>query len=70
MFGKLESLNALCSASHQELCKKIHAAIDKIDESRYDIEAKVQKADIEVRTEKLVRLLIPNDGTLRSFLLL
>lgn len=42
-----------CSTCHQELCKKIHAAIDKIDESRYDIEAKVQKADIEVWTEKL-----------------
>lgn len=37
---------ALCL---QEICKKLHAAIDKIDEDRYDIEAKVQKADKEVR---------------------
>lgn len=33
----------------QEICKKLHAAIDKIDEARYDVEAKVQKADKEVR---------------------
>lgn len=33
----------------QELCKKIYAAIDKIDEDRYDAEAKVTKADKEVR---------------------
>lgn len=32
----------------QEVCKKLHAAIDKIDEERYDAEAKVQKADKEV----------------------
>jgi len=35
-------------AALMELCKKIHAAIDKIDEERYDIEAKVQKADKEI----------------------
>lgn len=56
---RLSETNALCSASHQELCKKIYAAIDKIDESRYDIEAKVQKADIEVRTEKRVTIIDP-----------
>lgn len=33
----------------QELCKKIYSAIDKIDEERYDAEAKVTKADKEVR---------------------
>lgn len=32
----------------QELCKKLHAAIDKIDDERYDAEAKVQKTDKEV----------------------
>ncbi|XP_008279953.1 troponin I, fast skeletal muscle-like isoform X3 [Stegastes partitus] len=31
-----------------ELCKKLQATIDKIDEERYDIEAKVQKADKEL----------------------
>lgn len=33
----------------QEICKKLQQAIDKIDEARYDTEAKVQKADTEVR---------------------
>lgn len=33
----------------QEICKKLHAIIDKIDEARYDAEAKVQKSDKEVR---------------------
>lgn len=33
----------------KEICKKLHLAIDKIDETRYDVEAKVQKADKEVR---------------------
>lgn len=37
-------------ACHQETCKKLHALIDKIDEDRYDIEAKVSKADKEVNT--------------------
>ncbi|XP_045893742.1 troponin I, fast skeletal muscle-like [Micropterus dolomieu] len=32
-----------------ECCKKLHALIDKIDEERYDIEAKVQKADKEIQ---------------------
>lgn len=36
----------------QELCKKIHQAIDKIDDARYDVEAKVQKADKEVRRRR------------------
>lgn len=33
----------------QEICRKLHAAIDKIDEARYDAEAKVQKMEKEVR---------------------
>ncbi|XP_029992486.1 troponin I, fast skeletal muscle-like [Sphaeramia orbicularis] len=40
-------------ATLMELCKKIHAAIDKIDEERYDIEAKVQKADKEIEDLKI-----------------
>lgn len=39
----------VCFVYQQEICKKLHAAIDKIDEARYDAEAKVQKADTEVR---------------------
>ncbi|XP_029009872.1 troponin I, fast skeletal muscle-like [Betta splendens] len=35
-------------AALMELCKKLHAVIDKIDEERYDAEAKVQKADKEI----------------------
>ena len=33
---------------HQEICKKLQQASDRIDEERYDSEAKVQKADKEV----------------------
>uniref|UniRef100_A0A3Q1ID73 Uncharacterized protein n=1 Tax=Anabas testudineus TaxID=64144 RepID=A0A3Q1ID73_ANATE len=36
-----------------EICKKLHAAIDKIDEARYDAEAKVQKTDKELEDLKL-----------------
>ncbi|XP_041795253.1 troponin I, fast skeletal muscle-like [Chelmon rostratus] len=36
-----------------EYCKKLHALIDKIDEERYDIEAKVQKADKEIEDLKI-----------------
>lgn len=32
----------------QDTCKKLHALIDKVDEERYDLEAKVGKADKEV----------------------
>lgn len=32
----------------QELCKKLHAKIDKLDEERYDMESKVGKCDKEV----------------------
>ncbi|KAK5621931.1 hypothetical protein CRENBAI_009189 [Crenichthys baileyi] len=40
-------------AALMEYCKKLHAAIDKIDEERYDIEAKVQKADKEIEDLKI-----------------
>ncbi|XP_029378695.1 troponin I, fast skeletal muscle-like isoform X1 [Echeneis naucrates] len=40
-------------AALMEICKKIHQAIDKIDEARYDAEAKVQKADKEIEDLKL-----------------
>lgn len=33
----------------QETCKKLQALIDKIDEERYDVAAKVQKGDVEVK---------------------
>ncbi|XP_014855513.1 PREDICTED: troponin I, fast skeletal muscle-like [Poecilia mexicana] len=36
-----------------EICKQLHAAIDKIDEARYDAEAKVLKADKEIEDLKL-----------------
>ncbi|KAG8012383.1 Troponin I [Nibea albiflora] len=36
-----------------EYCKKLHALIDKIDEERYDIEGKVQKADKEIEDLKI-----------------
>lgn len=38
-------------ACRQEYCKKLHSLIDKIDEERYDVEAKVQKADKEVNSD-------------------
>ncbi|MEQ2224243.1 hypothetical protein ILYODFUR_005510 [Ilyodon furcidens] len=40
-------------ATLMEYCKKLHAAIDQIDEERYDIEAKVQKADKEIEDLKI-----------------
>ncbi|KAL2093718.1 hypothetical protein ACEWY4_011030 [Coilia grayii] len=36
----------------QELCKKIHANIDKVDEERYDLEAKSTKGASEVEDLK------------------
>ncbi|XP_028305164.1 troponin I, fast skeletal muscle-like [Gouania willdenowi] len=36
-----------------ELCKKLHQAIDKIDDERYDAEAKVSKADKEIEELKM-----------------
>ncbi|KAK5621932.1 Troponin I, fast skeletal muscle [Crenichthys baileyi] len=40
-------------AALTEVCKKLHMAIDKIDEERYDIEAKVQKVNKEIEDLKL-----------------
>ncbi|XP_006805454.1 troponin I type 2a (skeletal, fast), tandem duplicate 4 [Neolamprologus brichardi] len=40
-------------AALMELCKKLHATIDKIDDERYDAEAKVQKADKEIEDLKI-----------------
>ncbi|XP_056137471.1 troponin I, fast skeletal muscle-like [Lampris incognitus] len=40
-------------AALMELCKKLHAALDKIDEDRYDAEAKVAKADKEIEDLKI-----------------
>ncbi|XP_008309886.1 troponin I, fast skeletal muscle-like [Cynoglossus semilaevis] len=40
-------------AALMEICKKIYQAIDKIDDVRYDVEAKVQKADKEIEDLKM-----------------
>jgi len=40
-------------AALMEVCKKLHAAIDKIDEERYDAEAKVGKANKEIEDLKI-----------------
>ncbi|XP_012688133.2 troponin I, fast skeletal muscle-like [Clupea harengus] len=37
----------------QILCKKIHQTIDKVDEERYDMEAKVAKTEKEIHDLKL-----------------
>ncbi|KAM9496343.1 troponin I, fast skeletal muscle-like [Clarias gariepinus] len=37
----------------QELCKKLHQNIDKVDEERYDLEAKVTKGDKEIEDLKI-----------------
>ncbi|XP_037622377.1 troponin I, fast skeletal muscle-like [Sebastes umbrosus] len=40
-------------ASLMEVCKKLHQSLDKIDEERYDSEAKVTKSDKEIDDLKL-----------------
>ncbi|XP_076861751.1 troponin I, fast skeletal muscle-like [Brachyhypopomus gauderio] len=40
-------------ADLQELCKKLQGKIDKIDEERYDMEAKVLKANKEIEDLKI-----------------
>ncbi|KAK5866794.1 hypothetical protein PBY51_011341 [Eleginops maclovinus] len=40
-------------AALMEICKKLHQALDKIDEERYDSEAKVKKSDKEIDDLKL-----------------
>uniref|UniRef100_A0A9J8ALN2 Troponin I type 2a (skeletal, fast), tandem duplicate 3 n=1 Tax=Cyprinus carpio carpio TaxID=630221 RepID=A0A9J8ALN2_CYPCA len=37
----------------QELCKKLHQQIDKVDEERYDLEAKVAKSNKEIEDLKI-----------------
>ena len=38
----------------QDICKKLHQALDKIDEERYDAEAKVGKTNKEVETLSVI----------------
>ncbi|XP_056272712.1 troponin I, fast skeletal muscle-like [Pseudoliparis swirei] len=40
-------------AALMEISKKLHLALDKLDEERYDCESKVQKADKEIDDLKL-----------------
>ncbi|XP_029009868.1 troponin I, fast skeletal muscle-like isoform X2 [Betta splendens] len=40
-------------AALMEFCKKLHLCLDKIDEERYDTEAKVAKANKEIEDLKL-----------------
>ncbi|KAM4734400.1 troponin I, fast skeletal muscle-like isoform 1-T2 [Anableps anableps] len=40
-------------ATLMETCRKLHALIDKVDEERYDLEAKVGKADKEIEDLKI-----------------
>ncbi|XP_034736193.1 troponin I, fast skeletal muscle-like isoform X2 [Etheostoma cragini] len=40
-------------AALMEICKKLYQAIDKVDEARYDAEAKVKKSDAEIDDLKL-----------------
>uniref|UniRef100_A0A3P9K5J8 Troponin I2, fast skeletal type n=1 Tax=Oryzias latipes TaxID=8090 RepID=A0A3P9K5J8_ORYLA len=40
-------------AALMEVCKKLHSALDKIDEDRYDAEAKVLKANKEIEDLKI-----------------
>lgn len=47
-FKKKSSKHCTCVFT-KETCKKLYALIDKIDEDRYDLEAKVGKADKEVK---------------------
>nr|XP_057932374.1 troponin I, fast skeletal muscle-like [Doryrhamphus excisus]XP_057932375.1 troponin I, fast skeletal muscle-like [Doryrhamphus excisus] len=40
-------------ATLMDTCKKLNALIDKVDEERYDMEAKVSKADKEIEDLKI-----------------
>ncbi|XP_010743758.1 troponin I, fast skeletal muscle [Larimichthys crocea] len=40
-------------ATLMETCKKLHALLDKVDEERYDMEAKVAKTDKEIDDLKI-----------------
>ncbi|XP_060765939.1 troponin I, fast skeletal muscle-like [Neoarius graeffei] len=37
----------------QDLCKKLHQNIDKVDEERYDLEAKIKKGEKEIEDLKI-----------------
>ncbi|KAJ8787041.1 hypothetical protein J1605_005922 [Eschrichtius robustus] len=43
---------------HQDLCRQLHARVDKVDEERYDVEAKVTKNITEIAdlTQKIFDL--------------
>ncbi|XP_039250363.1 troponin I, fast skeletal muscle-like [Styela clava] len=48
---RIEPMADLGSMSQQELmdlCRELHAKIDKVDEARYEIEGKVKKNDTEI----------------------
>nr|WKW76233.1 troponin I 3 [Episoriculus umbrinus] len=51
-------LTGLGSAELQDLCRQLHAQIDKVDEERYDVEAKVTKnvSEIADLTQKVIDL--------------
>jgi len=44
----LADLNSLSDEDLKQLCREIHSKIDKIDDSRYDMEAKVAKNNKEI----------------------
>lgn len=44
----LANLNSLSDEDLKQLCREIHAKIDKIDDARYDMEAKVAKNNKEI----------------------
>ncbi|MCJ8735824.1 hypothetical protein PDJAM_G00251870 [Pangasius djambal] len=37
----------------QDLCKKLHQTIDKVDEERYDLESKIKKGEKEIEDLKI-----------------
>eukprot|EP00062_Callorhinchus_milii_P003595 gi/632941077/ref/XP_007885671.1/ PREDICTED: troponin I, fast skeletal muscle isoform X1 [Callorhinchus milii] len=41
-------LSGISMQELQDLCKQLHAKIDKVDEERYDLESKVQKSTKEI----------------------
>nr|WKW76229.1 troponin I 3 [Anourosorex squamipes] len=51
-------LSGLSFAELQDLCRQLHAQVDKVDEERYDVEAKVTKnvSEIADLTQKVIDL--------------
>lgn len=49
-----EKKHVSVSPLRQEVCRKLHQVLDKLDEDRYDAEAKVAKTDKEVETAQLL----------------